>query len=162
MSSAQDRNSLVGDDNQTEDDGLFTPVEPESFPDSLSGFWGGILLGFCGAALVPVSAWLGGTFILCGYALSGSTLSSTLRSRWGRALRTGFFAAAAIGAALLLGDVFATGTTWALIGMAMAHRIVFAGLVAAPWLIAVGTIIVSTIRSFRSARPAQARVSPNL
>ncbi len=157
MSSSDDRDvDLVGNNARDADAGLFRPIEAGSFIDSLSGFWGGLLLGVAGAGLVPLSAWLGGGLVFGGYALTALTFHGLAKSRWKRALRTGFLAVSAVGLALLVGDMFAPRTTWAIIDFGVIHRLVFLGLVVGPWTIAVVKFIVSAIKSLRGSHLARA------
>jgi hypothetical protein len=146
MSSSQDREGGIFDDDfpGAEGDAL-PPAEAETFFDSYSGFWGGILLGALGAALVPVSAWLGGAFVFGGYAMTALVLHGA--RHWKRALRAGFLTFSAVGALLFLGDTFAPQTTWAVIDFGTAHRAVFLGLVFGPWVVAVAKLVLVGVKS---------------
>ncbi|HZV21022.1 MAG TPA: hypothetical protein VE986_05680 [Hyphomicrobiales bacterium] len=118
------------------DDGLRDDDYRRGYSDTWSGFWGGILLGIAGGALIPLGPWLGGLLMLAGYGMAASTLRSR-RSRFAGALRFGFFISAIIGAALILGHGTAPAATWSIISYIGDRHLIFPGVAAIPWMLAI-------------------------
>src|SRR5208337_5652269 len=102
--SPRDFIEYIDDETQNEDETPFFPVRPDSGPDGWSGFWGGILIGVAGGALVPLAPWLGGSLIFAGYGMTALSLRGS-KSRFARALSFGFALLAFVGAAMLLGQI---------------------------------------------------------
>ncbi len=140
------------DISQNEDETPFCPVRPDSSPDSWSCFWGGILIGLSGAALVTLAPWLAGSLIFAGY---GMTALSLRGSRFGflRALGFGYALLAGVGAALVVGQVFFPNSTAAVIGAAAAHRVILISLATSAWPIALLKYLFKLATSRKSKGP---------
>ena len=123
------------DDSQNEDETPFSPVRPDSLPDAWSAFWGGILIGLSGAALVTLAPWLAGSLIFAGYGMTAFSLRGS-RYRFLRALSFGYALLACLGAAMVLGQVFFPNTTASLIDAAAAHHVILISLATLAWPIA--------------------------
>ena len=123
------------DTSQNEDETLFCPVRPDSSPDAWSAFWGGILIGLAGAALVTLAPWLGGLLTFAGYGMTALSLRRS-RNGFGRALGFGYGLLAGVGAAMFLGVVFFPNITASLIDAAAAHHVILISLATLAWPIA--------------------------
>ena len=123
------------DTSQNEDETLFCPVRPDSSPDAWSAFWGGILIGLAGAALVTLAPWLGGLLTFGGYGMTALSLRRS-RNGFGRALGFGYGLLAGVGAAMFLGVVFFPNITASLIDAAAAHHVILISLATLAWPIA--------------------------
>lgn len=143
------------DTSQNEDETPFCPVRPDDTPDAWSGFWGGILIGLSGAALVTLAPWLGGSLIFVGY---GMTALSLRRSRYGllRALGFGYALLACVGAAMVLGQVFVPNATASVIDAAAAHHIILVSLATLAWPIALLKYLFKLATSPKSKAPPAA------
>ena len=141
----------IDDDTQNEDETLFFPAPSDGFPDAWSGFFGGLLIGLAGGALVPIAPWLGGLLIFAGYLLAGLTLRRG-RSRFSRALSFGFGILAVAGAALLFGQFLAADTASSLVAAAARQHMIFLSVAALPWLIGIVKYIFMVMTGKPSAR----------
>ncbi len=121
------------DNSQQEEETLFLPA-PDGMPDRWTFFFTGILSGVFGGALVAVSPWLAGALIFIGYGLTAVSLRSA-RNAFGRALRFGFAIAAALGAAVLLGDALAPKAAGQVIFLVGERHLLFPGFVLMPWIL---------------------------
>jgi hypothetical protein len=120
------------------------PAGPESYP-IWSRFWGGILTGIAGGALVPLGPWLGGALILAGYGMTEIALGKS-PNRFVRALRFGFGVSAIIGAATFAGAVLLPEWTSSLIAILGKRRLIFCGVMAMPWAFAVAKYVYGFFR----------------
>ncbi len=147
MSSRSDREFIdpIGNNLPREDETLFIPVSRDGFPDNLSGFWGGILLGIGGGALIPHAPWLSGLLIAAGYGMTTNALAGS-KNRLSRALRFGFGLSAAAGAALVLGEVLFPRSTMSFIAAAGERHLIFCGAAAMPWMIGLVRFIYRLFR----------------
>ena len=127
----------VDDNSQHEDETPFLPVRPDDgSPDAWSAFWGGMLIGIAGGALVPLAPWLGGSLIFAGYGMTALSLRGS-RRRFGRALGFGFALLSFVGAAMVLGQIFFPYTTASLIAAAAARHLIFISIATLAWPIAI-------------------------
>jgi hypothetical protein len=110
------------------------PASPQDNP-IWSRFWGGILIGIAGGALLPLGPWLGGALILAGYGMTAFALGKS-SSRFVRALRFGFGVSAVVGAATLAGAVLSPVSTSSLVTALSERHLVFLGVTAMPWVLA--------------------------
>ena len=136
----------LDDSSQNEDETLFLPVRPDSGPDSWSAFYGGILIGIVGGALVPHALWLGGALIFIGYGMTAYTLRGRL-NRFVRALRFGFGFSALVGAAIVAGCVLFPKSTWSLVAFVAERHLIFIGTMAMPWAISLAKYVHTRLRS---------------
>jgi hypothetical protein len=118
---------------------------PNSYPTAWSGFWGGILIGIAGGALVPLAPWLGGALIFAGYGMTAFALAKS-PNRFARALRFGFGTSAIVGGATLAGAALFPETTGSLIATLGERHLIFRGVVTMPWAL---TLIKFTYGLFR-------------
>ena len=130
----------VDDETQDEDDTPFFPVRPATLLDTWSGFFGGILIGLAGGALIPLAPWLGGLMVFAGYGMTALTLSGS-RNRFARALSFGFGILALAGGIMLLGTIFFPAFTWSFVAAAAQHHVVFVSVAALAWVIGVAKYI---------------------
>ena len=133
--SPRDVIDYLDDNSQDEDETPFFPVRPDSSPDWWSGFWGGILIGLAGAALVTLAPWLGGSLIFAGYGMTALSLRGS-RNGFPRALGFGYALLACVGAAMALGQLFFPNSTASVIDAAAAHHVILITLAALAWPIA--------------------------
>ena len=122
------------DNTQNENDTAFIPVRRGRFPDSWSGFFGGILIGAAGGALMTLAPWLGGLLVFAGYSLTAMMLRRS-RNPFPRALSFGFIVLALAGAAIFLGVVLLPETTSAFLAAAAARHAILISVVTLAWLI---------------------------
>ena len=143
------------DTSQNEDETPFCPVPSDSSPDAWSAFWGGILIGLAGAALVTLAPWLAGSLIFAGY---GMTALSLRGSRYGflRALSFGYALLAFLGAAMVLGEVFFPNITASVIAAAAAHHVILISLATLAWPIALLKYLFQLSTSLKSKAPPAA------
>ncbi len=129
-----DITDYVTDNSHREEGTLFLP-SPDGRPDRWTFFFSGILLGMFGGAIVPLSLWLAGVLIFIGYGLTAFSLRSA--GKFGRALRFGFLIAAALGAAILLGDAIAPKSAWRVVSAAAERHLIFPSFVLMPWILGI-------------------------
>ncbi len=135
--SPRDLIDYVDDNSQHEDETPFIPVRPDGgSPDAWSGFWGGMLIGIAGGALVPLAPWLGGSLVFVGYGVTALTLRGS-RHSFARALGFGFALLSVVGAAMAVGQIFFPYTTASLIEAAAARHIIFISIATLAWPIAI-------------------------
>ena len=147
--SPRDVIDYLDDNSQDEDETPFFPVRPDSSPDAWSGFWGGILIGLSGAALVTLAPWLGGSLIFAGYGMTALSLRRS-RYRFLRALSFGYALLAFLGAAMVLGEVFFPNITASVIDAAAAHHVIFISLTTLAWPIALLKYLLKLATSLKS------------
>ncbi len=136
VESPRDLIDYIDDTSQHEDETAFIPVRPDGgSPDAWSGFWGGMLIGIAGGALVPLAPWLGGSLIFAGYGMTALTLRGS-RNSFARALGFGFALLSGVGAAMVVGQIFLPYTTASLIAAAAARHILFISIATLAWPIA--------------------------
>ena len=140
------------DTSQNEDETPFCPVRPDNSPDAWSWFWGGILIGLAGAALVTLAPWLGGSLIFFGYGMTALSLRGS-RYDFLRALGFGYTLLACLGAAMVLGQVFFWNITASVIDAAAAHHIILISLATLAWPIALLKYLFKLAPSIRSKAP---------
>ena len=133
--SPRDVIDYIDDTSYHEDETPFFPVHPDQGLDWLSAFWGGILIGLAGASLVTLLPWLAGTLIFGGYSLTALSLRGS-RNRFARALGFGYGLLAAVGATMVLGEIFFPKVTASLIDAAARHHIILLSLAILAWPIA--------------------------
>ena len=133
--SPRDVIEYMDDETQNEDETPFVPVRPDSSPDAWSAFWGGILIGLAGAALVTLAPWLGGSLIFAGYGMTALSLRGS-GNGFARALGFGYALLASIGAAMVLGEVFFPNVTASVLDAAAAHHVIFISMAMLAWPIA--------------------------
>ncbi len=136
MSSSQERDMIdyIDDNSEDENETLFIPVRRDGPPGNWTGFYSGILIGVAGGGLVALAPWLGGALVFAGYAVTALTLKGP-GSRFCRALRTGFWVSALVGASILAGEAFFPRTAWSLIQAASDRHVLFPGIAGMPWSI---------------------------
>jgi 4-hydroxybenzoate polyprenyltransferase len=130
--SQRDVIDYVDDDTQNEDETPFIPVRPDGVPNAWNWFFGGILLGIAGGALVPLAPWLAGLLIFIGYGMTAYSLRQT-RNRFAQALSFGFGILALIGGAMFLGRIFFPNTTWSIIAAVADRHSIFISVAIAAW-----------------------------
>jgi hypothetical protein len=140
------------DTSQNEDETPFCPVPPEGSPDGWSFFWGGILIGLAGAALVTLAPWLAGSLIFVGYGMTALSLRGS-RYEFGRALGFGYALLAFVGGAMVLGQVFFPNTTASIIDAAARHHVILISLATLAWPIALLRYLFKLARSRKSKAP---------
>ena len=150
--SPRDVIEYLDDTSQNEDETPFCPVRPDNSPDAWSYFWGGILIGLSGAALVTLAPWLAGSLIFAGY---GMTALSLRGSHYGflRALSFGYALLASLGAAMVLGQVFFPNSTASVIDAAAAHHVILISLATLAWPIALLRYLFKLATSRKSKVP---------
>ncbi len=114
---------------------LFLPT-PEDHRDPWMPFYGGILTGLAGSALVVISPWLGGALIAIGYGVTAFALRGCA-NRFAKALRLGFALVALLGAALIAADMAVSSALWHFVAMAGDRHLIFPGFALMPWVLGV-------------------------
>jgi hypothetical protein len=122
----------IDDDTQNEDHTLFLPVRPDSVPDGVSGFLGGVLIGVSGGALAQIAPWLAGVLIFAGYGMAACALGGR-RDLFTRALSFGFSVLALTGAAMAVGGVLFPRPTWAIVSAIAERHALFLSVAIMAW-----------------------------
>ena len=141
--SPRDLIDYIDDDTQDEDETLFFPT-PSDASGSWSAFYGGILIGVAGGALIPLAPWLGGAMVFAGYGMTALSFLGS-RSRLGRALRFGFAIVALTGAALLLGAIFVPDVAWSAVTAAAQRHLIFLTTAFSAWAIALVKYVIAIL-----------------
>ena len=143
--SPRDVIDYIDDTSYHEDETPFFPVHPDQGPDWLSAFWGGILIGLAGASLVTLLPWLAGTLIFGGYSMTALSLRGS-RNGFPRALGFGYGLLAAVGAAMVLGEIFFPKVTAWTIQAAARHHLILISFATLAWPIALVKYLFARFR----------------
>ncbi len=147
----------ITDNSLNEDATLFLPAT-DGNSGSLGSFFLGILIALAGSVLVPVSAWLAGTLIAIGCALTACSLAGSKR-RFARSLAIGFALTAVLGAGLIAADIYAAKATWRFILAAGSRHLLFPSFALMPWTFGVFTYILMLMA--RARRHTRTRAAPS-